>query len=106
MSARIRVEKFDSSDWSNWSGIFEAILALHEAEDIITLEAAPSGVDQESWDSVQCCSKAFLCIYINQDIYSLIANNTAPPTFKHKWDKLKNMYSGASGSTTIFNLWI
>jgi gag-polypeptide of LTR copia-type len=91
---------------SNWSGIMEAILALHEAEDLITLTAAPASHDLTEWDSLQCWTKAFLHIYIKQDVYSLIADNTALPTFKHKWDKLKNMYGGTSGSTTVFNLWI
>jgi hypothetical protein len=106
MPSGIRIEQFNGTDWSNWSGIMEAILALHEAEDLITLTAAPAGHDMTEWDSLQHWTKAFLHLYIKQDVYSLIADNTALPTFKHKWDKLKNTYGGASGSTTIFNLWI
>jgi gag-polypeptide of LTR copia-type len=63
-------------------------------------------VDITEWDFLQRCTKAFLCLYIKQYIYSLIADHFALPTFKHKWDKLKNMYGSALGSTTVFNLWI
>ena len=49
--------------------------------------------------------KAYLHLYVKLDIYSLIASNTNLPTFKDKWDKLQDTYGGASGSTTVFNLW-
>ena len=62
------------------------LLALHEVEDVFILDACPAGVDAADWNSVQRRTKAYLCLYVKQDVYSLIADNTAFPTFKHKWD--------------------
>jgi len=31
----IKLKQFNGSDWANWSGIMEAILMLHEAEDLL-----------------------------------------------------------------------
>ena len=78
---------------------------LHEAEDIMHYISPPPKVNAQEWDLVQQCIMAYICLYIKQDIYSLIALNTDLPTFKHKWDKLKDTYASASGSTTAFNLW-
>jgi hypothetical protein len=86
--------------------MLEALLTLHKAEDIFNDTLAPSGVDKDEWDSVQRRTKAYLRLYVKPDIFSLIASNTDFPTFKDKWDKLKQVYGGATGSTTIFNLWI
>jgi hypothetical protein len=106
MPSGIHLPQFDGTGWANWSGTLEAILTLHEAEDVFTIGTRPSGVDVDDWSSVQRRTKAYLCLYVKQDIYSLIASDTDYPTFKAKWDKLKDIYGGASGSTTIFNLWI
>lgn len=48
----------------------------------------------------------YLCLYVKPNVFSLIASNTDFPTFKDKWNKLNKVYGGATGSTTIFNLWI
>ena len=77
-----------------------------EDEDLINLQAAPSGTDTADWDSLQRRSCAYLRLYVKQDVFSLVASNTEFPHFKSKWDKLKELYGGAMGSTTIFNLWI
>jgi hypothetical protein len=106
MPSGIHLPQFDGTGWANWSSTLEAILTLHEAEDVFTIGAHPSGVDVDDWSSVQRRTKAYLRLYVKQDIYSLIASDTNYPTFKAKWDKLKDTYGGASGSTTIFNLWI
>ena len=106
MPAGITLPQFDGTGWSNWSGILEALLALHKAEDMFTLDACPTGVNAVDWNSIQRRTKVYLCLYVKQDIYSLIANDTAYPTFKHKWDRLSATYGGTLGSTTIFNLWI
>ena len=45
-------------------------------------------------------------IYVKPDVFSLISSDAEFPTFKDKWEKLKQVYGGATGSTTIFNLWI
>ena len=106
MPSGIILNQFDGSDWSNWSGILEALLTLHEAEDVFTVTSAPSGVDKDEWDSIQRRTKAYLRLYVKPDVFSLVASDTDFPTFKDKWDKLKQVYGGATGSTTIFNLWI
>src|SRR5260370_2401402 len=45
-------------------------------------------------------------VYVKPNVFSLIASDAEFPTFKDKWEKLKQVYGGATGSTTIFNLWI
>jgi hypothetical protein len=106
MPSGIKLSQFDGTDWPNWSGMLEALLTLHEAEDVFTVTSAPSGVDEDEWSSVQRRTKAYLRLYVKPDVFSLIASDTKFPTFKQKWDKLKQVYSGATSSTTIFNLWI
>jgi len=102
---RIKLEQFDGSDWANWSRIMEAILTLHEAKDLLRFTSVPTNVPTIEWESIQRRVKVYLRLYIKPDVYSLIASGTDLPTFKDKWDKLKDTYSGASGSTTVFNLW-
>jgi len=106
MPSGIKLSQFDGTDWSNWSGMLEAVLALHEAKDVFTELSAPSGIDQMEWDSIQRRTKVYLRLYVKPDVYSLIASDTDFPNFKTKWDKLKQVYGGATGSTTIFNMWI
>jgi hypothetical protein len=81
-------------------------LTLHKAEDILRLNQPLSGIDKDKWESVQRRMKAYLCLYIKLDMYLLIASNTDYPTFKDKWEKIRETwtYGGASDSTTIFNL--
>jgi len=86
--------------------MLEALLTLHEAEDVFLMTLAPSGVDIDEWSSIQRRTKVYLCLYVKPDIFSLIASDSELLTFKEKWDKLKQVYGGATGSTTIFNLWI
>jgi hypothetical protein len=106
MPSGIKLSQFDGTDWPNWLGMLEALLTLHEAEDVFTVTSAPLGVDEDEWSSIQRRTKAYLCLYVKPDVFSLIASDTEFPTFKHKWDKLKQVYGGVTGSTTIFNLWI
>jgi hypothetical protein len=104
----IALPQLDGSNWAHWSGTLEAILTLHEAEDVIRLSTNPdpANISAEVWDSLQRRAKAYLCLYTKQDVYSLVASEVDLPTFKHKWDVLKATYSGESESTTIFNMWI
>ena len=106
MPSGITLPQFDGSGWSIWSGTIEAILTLHEAEEVFTTTSAPSGVDLNDWQSVQKRTKAYLRLYVKPDVYSLIASDSDYPTFKDKWDRLKDTYGGASGSTAVFNHWI
>ena len=106
MPAGITLPQFDGMGWANWSGILEALLALHEAEDVFLIDECPDDVNKDDWNSIQRRTKAYLRPYVKQDIYSLIANDTLLPSFKHKWDRLSATYGSTSGSTTVFNLWI
>jgi len=81
MPAGITLPQFDGTGWSNWSSILEVLLALHEAEDVFTLDARPTAVDAADWNSIQRRTKAYLCLYIKQDVYSLIADDTVYPTY-------------------------
>ena len=102
----IALTQFDGLDWANWSNMLEAVLCLHEANDIIRHAAPPAGVDVGEWNTVHRCGLAYLCLFIKPDIYSLITSEVDYPTFFSKWELLHNTYGGAMGSTTIFNLWI
>src|SRR5713226_5773504 len=73
MPSGIKLSQFDGSNWSNWSGILEALLTLHEAEDIFALKMAPSRVDKSKWDFLQRRTKAYLHLYVRPNIFSLIA---------------------------------
>src|SRR5216684_2211019 len=106
MPSGIKLSQFDGSNWSNWLGILEALLTLHEAENVFALKTAPSRVDKGEWDSLQRRTKAYLHLYVKPDVFSLITSDAEFPTFKDKWEKLKQVYGSATGSTTIFNLWI
>jgi len=106
MPSGIHLSQFDGSDWNIWSGTLEAILTLNEAEDVLMHSTIPSGASPDEWTSLQRKTKAYLRLYCKPDVYSLIASDTELPSFKEKWDKLKNTYGGASGSTVVFNLWI
>src|SRR5579863_3014949 len=86
MPSSIHLSQFDGSAWSTWSGTIEAILTLHEAEDVFTLTSSPSGIDQSDWDSVQRQTKAYLHLYVKPNVYSLITSDMDYPTFKQKWD--------------------
>ena len=104
MPAGITLPQFNGMGWANWSGILEVLLALHEAEDVFLIDECPNNIDEDDWNSIQRRTKAYLRLYVKQDVYSLIANNTLLLSFKHKWDRLSATYGGTSGSTTIFNL--
>jgi hypothetical protein len=102
----VNLPHFDGSDWATWSGTMEAILVLYEADDVISHDICPTGVPIDKWSTISRRSKAYLWLYIKPDVYSLIASEVDYPTFKSKWDVLRNTYGGSSGSTTIFNNWI
>jgi hypothetical protein len=106
MPSSIKLSQFDGSNWSNWLGVLKALFTLHEAENVFAVKSAPLGVDQGEWNSLQRRTKAYLHLYVRPNIFSLIASNAEFLTFKDKWDKLKQVYGGATSSSTIFNLWI
>src|SRR5882672_9943941 len=81
MPAGIKLDQFDGLDWATWSGILEAILTLHEAEDLLRFTDVPGNITEEQWGSLQRRTKAYLHLYVKLDVYSLIALNTDLPTF-------------------------
>ena len=106
MPSGISLPVFDGNDYSIWAGTLEAILALHEVDDVIFNDTVPAGGDAADFALISRRAKAYLRLFIKPDVYSLIASDTDYPMFKQKWDQLRNTYGGASGSTAIFNTWI
>jgi len=47
MPAGIKLDQFDGLDWATWSGILEAILTLHEVEDLLRFIDAPTNITAE-----------------------------------------------------------
>ena len=43
---------------------------------------------------------------MSSGVYSQISDKFAYLTIKDRWDQLKQLYSRATGSTTVFNNWI
>src|SRR5258707_13738875 len=89
MPSGIKLIQFDGSDLSNWLGILEALLTLHEAKDSFALKMAPSRVDKGEWDSLQRRTKMYFCLYVKPNVFSLITSDAKFPTFNDKWEKLK-----------------
>ena len=106
MPSGIHLSQFDGSNWGDWSGTLEAIITLHEAEDVLIHPTLPTSGEPVEWTTIQRKAKAYLRLYTKPDVYSLIASDTEFPSFKEKWDQLRYTYGGASGGTTVFNLWI
>ena len=102
----VKLQQFDGSNWPNWSGTFEAIPTLYKAEDHLHYCVPPFDADPVEWANVQWWLKAYLCLYMSSGVYSQISDKFAFPTIKDRWDKLKCLYSGDTGSTTVFNNWI
>jgi hypothetical protein len=104
----IALPKLNGANWTHWSQTFEALLTIQEAEDLINLDTNPdpANITVETWSSLQRRGKAYLCLYIDQDVHSLVASDVQFLTFKSKWDALKALYSGQEGSTSVFNMWI
>src|SRR5271170_7190856 len=67
MPSGIHLAQFDGSNWNEWSGTLEAILTLHEAEDVFTYVLPPTGVTLDEWESVQRRAKAYLRLYLKPD---------------------------------------
>jgi hypothetical protein len=52
MPAGITLPQFDRMGWANWSGILEALLVLHEAEDVFLIDKCPMDVNEDDWNSI------------------------------------------------------
>jgi hypothetical protein len=104
----ITLPKLNGANWAHWSQMFEALLTIQEAKDIINLDTNPdpANITAEVWESLMRRGNVYLCLYTDQDVHSLVASNIQFPMFKSKWDALKALYLGQEGSTFIFNMWI
>ena len=60
MPAGITLPQFNRTGWANWSSILEALLALHEAEDVFLIDKCPDDVNEDDWNSIQRRTKAYL----------------------------------------------
>ena len=100
-----QLEVLSGHNWSTWSGVFSAILQLNDFDDILTHESLPSGVDSDDWNVIQKKMKAILRLYCAPDVYSIAESDVDLPSFKAKFDRLRETYA-STGSTAIFNLWI
>jgi hypothetical protein len=98
--------QFDGTSWSNWAGMFKAIMTIYEAEDHLQFCTVPTGADPDEWNNMQQCLKVYLCLYMTAGVFSQISDKFAFPTVKDRWDELKRLYSGVIGSTSVFNDWI
>jgi len=105
MPSGTQLEVLSGYNWSLWSGVFTALLQLNEVDAILSHTAIPSGVDPDDWASVQKKAKARLRLYCVADVYSTVESDVDFPTFKEKYERLRDTY-GSVGSTAIFNLWI
>jgi len=85
MPARIKLDQFDGSDWATWLGILEAILTLHEAEDLLRFIDAPTISLKSNGD----CSRAgqrHTYAYMSNQMYTPHRIKYQSSTFKDKWD--------------------
>ena len=103
---RVKLIQFDGSNWSKWLGTFKAILTLYKAEDHLCYCTPPFDADEVEWANVQWWLKAYLCLYMSSGVYSQNSDKFAYLTIKDRWDQLKQLYTGATSSTTVFNNWI
>ena len=99
------LEALTGQNWNVWAGTLCAVLQLNEVDCLLDHNTTPAGVDQEDWKSVQKKSMAYMRLNCAPDVFSTVESDTDYPTFKTKFEKLREIYGGV-GSTAIFNLWI
>ena len=99
------LEVLNGQNWNVWSGVLCAILQINEVDSLLDYDSVPSQVDKDDWNSVQKKSKAYLRLYCAPDVFATVESEIDYPTFKQKYDRLKETYGGV-GSTAIFNLWV
>jgi hypothetical protein len=104
----ITLPRLNGANYAHWASTLEAVVTLQESEEIIYVDANPdpANVSLGQWSSLQKRGIAYLCLYIEPDIYSMVASEVEYPTFMAEWDALKALYSGIEGSTSVFNMWI
>jgi hypothetical protein len=99
------LEVLTGQNWNTWSGVLCAIFQFLDIDSILTHTTLPSGVDAEDWSPVQKKTTAYLRLHCQPDVYATVESEVNFPSFKHKFDRLKETYGGV-GSTAVVNLWI
>ena len=99
------LDVLSGQNWNAWSGVLCAILQFLDVDSILTHDTCPSGVDAEDWSTIQKKTTAYLRLHCQPDVFSTVESDVDFPSFKHKFDRLKETYGGV-GSTAVFNLWI
>src|SRR6266702_154738 len=105
MPSGTQLKVLSGYNWSLWSGVFTALLHLNEVDAILFHTTLPSRVNPDDWASVQKKAKVYLRLYCVADMHSTVESDVKFPTFKEKYEQLRDTYGGV-GSTAIFNLWI
>src|SRR5882762_3269085 len=101
----IGFKQFNGTDWNMWSRTFMAILGIHEAQDVLRFNVAPTGVDADEWGITAHHVQMLLQLYIHPDLFSVVNNDTLYPTVYNKWVRLSAIHGSESGSTMVFNQW-
>src|SRR6266403_4666337 len=99
----IGFKQFDGTDWNMWSRMFMAILGIHEAQDVLRYNVAPTGVNADEWGTTAHHVQMLLQLYVRPDLFSVVNNDTLYPTVYNKWVRLGAIHGSESGSTVVFN---
>jgi hypothetical protein len=86
----ISLPKLNGANYTLWASTLEAILTLQESEEIIYVRTNPdpANLSADAWTSLQRRGCAYLCLYIEPDVYSMVSSLVEYPTFMDKWDAL------------------
>ena len=68
MPSGISLPVFNGTEYSTWAGILEAILALHEADNVIFHDTVPTGGDAGDFAMISRRAKAYLRLFIKPDV--------------------------------------
>ncbi len=101
----IGFKQFEGTDWNMWSRTFMAILGIHEAQDVLHFNVAPTGVDADEWGTTAHHVQMLIQLYVRPNLFSVVNNDTLYPTVYNKWVCLGAIHGGESGSTIVFNQW-
>ena len=82
-----------------------AILGIHEAQDVLRFNVAPTGVDADEWGTTAHRVQMLIQLYVRPDLFSVVNNDTLYPTVYNKWVRLGAIHGSESGSTMVFNQW-
>src|SRR6266404_705843 len=71
----IGFKQFEGTDWNMWSRMFMAILGIHEAQDVLRFNVAPTGVDADEWGTTAHRVQMLLQLYVRPDLFSVVNND-------------------------------